>query len=227
MKEAGRGGCAPSARRRPRASLGSWSSRSRSAPGRRASPPRSGVVERLLPVPPCVTSSAPVVPSGAGQQRRRGRRGPGGAAAAHEPGCVAQAARARRERDPTTAALIATRRVAGPDDELGAAHAEHRRGRPHLHRVGRLLGDLARHGGERALQRGLERALVGRGVEGEAVDGEAAVGPDREQAVVGEGDADGAIGSGDHDVAFADPACRRARAVAAPRARSRRSPWRS
>src|SRR5439155_22043205 len=83
------------------------------------------------------------------------------------------------------------------------ANTEKRRLRLDLHRLGRLLGQLAGNDGQGPLlQRAVEVALVGRRVEDEAVDGEHAVRTNRDQAVVAERDTDRAIRPRDHDVAL-------------------------
>src|SRR6185503_10357040 len=64
------------------------------------------------------------------------------------------------------------------DDEFRSTHAHHRSGRADLHRFGSLLDHLAGDGGEPALlERGVERAHVGRRVELVLVDREYAVRP--------------------------------------------------
>src|SRR5207244_13425644 len=82
----------------------------------------------------------------------------------------------------------------------------------HLHRLRRLLGELAGNDRQRALlERALEGPLVSRRVEDEAVDREHAVRAHGEQAVVAEADTRRAVGARDHEITLPDDAADRRR----------------
>src|SRR5262249_8348179 len=110
------------------------------------------------------------------------------------------------------ASLATNASLIGADDELGATRAEHSGRRAHGHRIGRLLGDAAGDDRQRApVQRGVEAAAVGRGVEGIAVERKHAVRTDREQRIVVYRDPHRAVGAGPNRVLGLHPGTNGAR----------------
>src|SRR5207237_3014230 len=142
------------------------------------------------------TIRAPVFPSLPGSRTYRSFR-------VAQPTRAVSARGASQTRFRARAGRESVFRRAGPNKELGPAHAENRRRRLDLHRLGRLLGQLAGNDGQGPLlQRAVEGALVGRRVEHETIDREHAVRTDRDQTVVAERDTDRAIRPRDHHVAW-------------------------